>query len=73
MPVDSAGHANAEIFQKQPAHGTNKVCIQMIRPGEVPGAGGRRLVVRTGATMKTWTAADLAVRKTTGAARGALA
>jgi uncharacterized repeat protein (TIGR01451 family) len=70
VPVDSAGHANAEIFQKQPCHGTNKVCIQVIRPAEVPGAGGQKLVIATGTTMKTWTAADLAVRKTGPAAAG---
>ncbi len=70
VPVDSAGHANAEIFQKQPAHGTNKVGIQVIRPGEVPGAGGRKLVIATGTTSKTWTAADLAIRKTGPAVAG---
>ena len=34
----------------------------MIRPGDLPGANGQRLVVGTGTTMKTWTAADLAVK-----------
>ena len=62
--TDSAGQAKAEIFQKQPKHGTNKVCIQVIRPADLPGANGQRLVVGTGTTMKTWTAADLAVKMT---------
>ena len=64
VPTNSAGQACAEIFQKQPAHGTNKVCIQVIRPAELPGAGGQRLTVGSGTTMKTWTAADLAVKAT---------
>ena len=63
VPTSAAGQANAEIFQKQPAHGTNKVCIQVIRPGDLPGANGRRLVVGSGTTTKTWTAADLSVHK----------
>ena len=62
VPTDSAGQASAEIFQKQPCHGTNKVGIQVIRPAEVAGACGRAFVVGSGTTMKTWTAADLAVR-----------
>ena len=62
VPTDSAGQASVEIFQKEPAHGTNKICIQVIRPGDLPGANGQRLVVGSGTTMKTWTAADLAVK-----------
>lgn len=64
VPTDSAGQASVEIFQKEPKHGTNKICIQVIRPGDLPGANGQRLVVGSGTTMKTWTAADLAVKKT---------
>lgn len=71
VPTDSAGQANAEIFQKEPKHGTNKICIQVVRPADAPGANGQRLVVGTGTTMKTWTGADLAV-KTTGPAVGSL-
>ncbi len=67
VPTDSAGQASVEIFQKEPKHGTNKVCIQVIRPGDLPGTNGQRLIVGSGTTMKTWTGADLAV-KTTGPA-----
>ena len=62
VPTDPAGQASVEIFEKEPKHGTNKICIQVIRPGDLPGADGQRLVVGTGTTMKTWTAADLAVK-----------
>jgi uncharacterized repeat protein (TIGR01451 family) len=61
VPTNSAGQASVEIMQKQPAHGTNKICIQVIRPGDLPGAGGKKLVVGTGSTTQSWTAPDLAV------------
>jgi uncharacterized repeat protein (TIGR01451 family) len=64
VPTDAAGQANVEIFQKEPKHGTNTISIQVIRPGDLPGANGQRLIVGSGATMKTWTAADLAVKIT---------
>jgi uncharacterized repeat protein (TIGR01451 family) len=60
--TDAAGQANAEIFQKSPAHGTNQIGIEVIRPAELPGAGGQRLTVGTGSTMQTWTAADIALK-----------
>ncbi|MBN1394390.1 MAG: DUF11 domain-containing protein [Pirellulales bacterium] len=60
-PVDSAGRATVEIFQPQPAHGTNQICIEVIRPGDVAGAGGRKLIVDQGSTNQTWSAPDLAV------------
>ncbi len=60
--TDAAGQANAEIFQKTPAHGTNQIAIEVIRPAELPGAGGQRMVVGTGSTMKTWTAADIGLK-----------
>ena len=64
VPVNASGQANAEIFQTQPAHGTNQICIEVIRPGDIPGAGGRRLVIDRGSTTKTWSAPDLAVAMT---------
>ncbi len=64
VPVNSAGQANVEIFQTQPSHGTNQICIEVIRPGDIPGAGGRRLVIDRGSTTKTWSAPDLAVAMT---------
>ncbi len=62
VPTDSAGQASVEIFQKEPKHGVNQIAIQVIRPGDLPGANGQRLVVGSGTTTKTWTGADLAVR-----------
>lgn len=55
IPTDPTGKASVEIFQKDPKPGTNKICIQVIRPGDVAGANGQRLVVGTGTTMMTWT------------------
>ena len=60
--TDAAGQANAEIFQKSPAHGTNQISIEVIRPAELPGAGGQRMTVGTGSTMQTWTAADIGLK-----------
>jgi uncharacterized repeat protein (TIGR01451 family) len=60
--TDAAGQANAEIFQKSPAHGTNQIGIEVIRPAELPGAGGQRMTIGTGSTMQTWTAADIALK-----------
>ena len=62
VTTDAAGQANAEIFQKTPAHGTNQISIEVIRPAELPGAGGQRTVVGTGSTMNTWTASDIGVK-----------
>jgi uncharacterized repeat protein (TIGR01451 family) len=63
VPTDSAGQAVAEIVQKQPLPGTNQIGIQVIRPENVPGADGRRLVVGSDVTQKTWTTPAMAVRK----------
>jgi uncharacterized repeat protein (TIGR01451 family) len=62
VPTNSAGQACVDIVQKQPVSGVNKICIQVVRPAGVPGTGGPRLVVGSGTTTKTWSAADLAVR-----------
>jgi uncharacterized repeat protein (TIGR01451 family) len=64
VPTDAAGQANVEIFEKVPKRGTNSITIQVIRPGDFPGANGQRLIVGSGATLKTWTGADLAVMVT---------
>jgi len=61
VATDELGQASAEILQQEPAAGTNRVGIQVIRPAEL--GRGRRLVVGSGATLKTWSAADLTVRK----------
>ena len=62
--TDSAGQATVEVFQKAPGPGTNQIAIEIIRPAAVGGPGGSRLVIGSGTTTKTWTAAALAVRKT---------
>jgi len=63
VPTDAAGHAGVEIFQIEPAPGVNRIGIQVIRPAAIDGAAGRRLVVGSGTTSKSWTSADVAVRK----------
>ncbi|MFZ5828904.1 MAG: hypothetical protein ACOY3P_02405 [Planctomycetota bacterium] len=63
VPTDSTGNATAEIFQKQPQPGTNNVRIQILRPGSLPGADGRQMVVGNGTAMVTWTAPSLAIQK----------
>jgi uncharacterized repeat protein (TIGR01451 family) len=51
---NEAGEATVEIFQKQPAAGTNQIQIQVIRPAGV-GGQNRALPVGAGATLQTWT------------------
>jgi len=64
VPTDGSGQASVEIFQQQPAPGTNNIGIQVIRPA-LPGDGqAAPLVVSSGSTLKTWQAAAVAVRKT---------
>ena len=64
VPTDGLGQASVEIFQQQAAPGTNNIGIQVIRPA-LPGDGqGAPVVVSSGSTLKTWQAADIAVRKT---------
>lgn len=62
--TDAQGQATVEIFQKQPTHGTNRIDIQVIRPATLPGFGGKRLLLGRGSTLKTWSAPQIAVRKT---------
>ncbi len=59
--TNPAGQASVEIVEKQPASGVNKIAIQVVRPADVSGSGGQRLVVGNGTTTKTWSAPDLAV------------
>ena len=56
---DELGQATAEIFQPEPQPGTNTIKVDVFRPG---GAAGERMLVASGATTKTWTASQLAVR-----------
>ena len=62
VPVDSSGQAVAEIYQTQPLGGSTQISVQIIRPGDAPGAAGKQLLVASGQTLVTWSAAQLAVR-----------
>lgn len=62
--TDANGQASIEIFQKEPASGTNRVAIQVIRPAALGGVAGQRLVVGSGSTTKTWSSPELGLRKT---------
>jgi uncharacterized repeat protein (TIGR01451 family) len=64
VQTNELGQASAEISQVQPGPGTNKINIQVIRPAALDGKEGRRLVLATGSTLKTWSAPQIAVRKT---------
>lgn len=57
VPANAAGQANAEIFQKTPTAGTNQINIEVIRPGTLPGADGKKIIIGRGSTMATWTSA----------------
>lgn len=70
VTTNAAGQASVEIHQPQPASGTNRINIQVIRPSALPGSGGKRLVVGRGGTMATWTTPELSLRKTGPAAVG---
>ncbi len=69
VATDTAGQASVEIFQRQPASGTNRVMIQVIRPATLAScveatAAGKRIVVGSGSTSKTWTSPEISVQKT---------
>ena len=66
VPTDSSGAATVQIVQRNPQRGTNKISIQVSRPGGLPGmpGAGRRLVLGNGGTTVTWTAPEVALRVT---------
>jgi uncharacterized repeat protein (TIGR01451 family) len=64
VSTNSLGQGIVEMFQKQPLPGTNQINVQVIRPAEVEGASGERLVLASGVTYKTWTAPQVSLRKT---------
>lgn len=64
VATNSLGQASAELFQVQPAPGTNTIQIQVIRPAGVPGSDGTRMIVGSGVAQKTWTAPYLSLRVT---------
>ena len=65
VTTDTNGNANADIFQKQIGPGDNTIAISVIRPGELPGSGGRQLVLRASSTSVKWTADSPALPPTT--------
>ena len=63
VQTDASGAASVEIFQKQPAAGTNRIAIQVISPAGLCGTDLREPVtVGAGCAMVTWSSADVAVR-----------
>ncbi|GAB4135518.1 MAG: hypothetical protein Kow0040_20660 [Thermogutta sp.] len=62
VAVDSAGQAAAEILQTQPSAGVTRIAVQIVRPGDAPGASGRQLTVGRGMVIVTWSGAQLNVR-----------
>ena len=70
LTTDAAGQASVEIVQPQPAPGTNRIAVQIIRPAGLAGSGPP-LVVGRGMTLKTWSSPGLVVRRT-GPAVGAV-
>jgi uncharacterized repeat protein (TIGR01451 family) len=60
MFTDEFGQARAEIMHLDNTAGTNNIAIQLIRPAELGGAGGRRLIVANGTTQMTWTSGEVA-------------
>lgn len=63
VATNELGQATAEIFQTQPAPGTNQVNIQVIRPATI-GGGTRRVELGASSVMATWTSSQLTVRTT---------
>jgi uncharacterized repeat protein (TIGR01451 family) len=68
--TDAAGQARVEIYQQEPGPGTNRINIQVIRPAALGESQGKRIVVASGGTMKTWTSPELALRVTGPAVAG---
>ncbi len=66
--TDASGQARAEIFQKHPAAGVNRIWVQVIRQMGPPGGEGRQLVVGSGMTTVTWAPGAVGQPLTTGPA-----
>ncbi|MDW8038582.1 MAG: hypothetical protein RMI90_11160 [Thermoguttaceae bacterium] len=62
VATNEAGQASVELFQPQPAPGTNRIQIQVLRPFAGAGPEGGGLVLASGMTTCTWSAPQLAVR-----------
>lgn len=64
VTTNSIGQASIELFQLQPTSGTNTINVQIIRPGNLAGGDGTRLVMGSGVMQKTWTSPDISLDKT---------
>ena len=51
-----SGQASVEIVQREPAAGTNRVDIQVMRPAQAGAPAGTLAVLGSGSTMVTWSA-----------------
>ena len=56
-PTNALGQSTVEIAQQQPAQGTNTISVQIVRPAELSGSYGQRLVVGNSVTTCNWTTA----------------
>jgi uncharacterized repeat protein (TIGR01451 family) len=54
--TDADGMGSVEIFQRQVGPGLNAINVEVVRPGEIAGTGGKQLVMRAGATSVNWVA-----------------
>lgn len=63
VPTDAQGLASVEVFQPQPAAGTSEILVSVVRPAQANDPPGSELILGSGTTTKTWTAPDIALRK----------
>lgn len=68
VPTNEFGQASVEIYQLEPAPGTNTIQIQVVRPASAT-SGGERFVIGNGSTHKTWSAPGISLNKS-GPAQG---
>jgi len=54
VETNASGQASVEIVQRQPAAGTNRVDIQVVRPAQAGAPAGTLAVLGSGSTMVTW-------------------
>jgi uncharacterized repeat protein (TIGR01451 family) len=65
-PTNALGQSTVEIAQQQPAPGTNTISVQIVRPAELSGSYGQRLVVGNSVTTCNWTTAGNLTLRTLG-------
>jgi uncharacterized repeat protein (TIGR01451 family) len=62
VTTNELGQAGAELFQTQPAPGTNQITVRLVRPANSARGDERPLTIGTATTQKTWTSPEIAVR-----------